>query len=132
MQALGPDATVRVAGQPVRAGDLAFAERFDGTHHPTAVFIAAGGPVRTIRERQAFSVLDVAPLVTYLAGEPLPDDLEGSLPRDWIRADHLAAHPPRSVAAAQAPGLVDVVAGTETSVDDDAMTERLRALGYLR
>ncbi|NNL64848.1 MAG: hypothetical protein HKP30_01265 [Myxococcales bacterium] len=132
MAALGSDARVRVAGKPVRAGDLAFAERFDGTHHPTAVFLAAGGPIRALPERQALSVLDVAPLLLHLAGQPLPDDLAGTLPREWLRPEHLAAHPPRGVPAAQAPRFESTGASPEVRVGDDAMVDRLRALGYVR
>lgn len=132
LAALGPDGAVRVAGSTVRAGDLGFAERFDGTHHPTAVFLAAGGPLRAVPGRQALSVLDIAPLITQLAGQPLPEDLAGTLPRAWFRPEHLAAHPPRSVPAAEAPNFQDERGGPEATVGDDAMVERLRALGYVR
>jgi hypothetical protein len=132
MQRLGPEARVRAAGRSVRAGDLAFAERFDGTHHETAVFLAAGGPIRPVAERARLSVLDVAPLVAHLAGQPVPDDLEGTLPEAFLDPAWLAAHPPRRVPAAEAPRFVADPRAAAPSVDDDAMVERLRALGYVR
>jgi len=132
MRRLGPDARVRAAGRTIRAGDLAFAERFDGKHHETAVFLAAGGPIRAIAERQRLSVLDVAPLVAYLAGQPLPDDLEGALPETFLRPERLAAQPPRRVPAAEAPRFAADESGPAPTVDDDAMVERLRSLGYVR
>ncbi|MBW2313567.1 MAG: alkaline phosphatase family protein [Deltaproteobacteria bacterium] len=132
MQRLGPDARVKVGGSTIRAGDLAFAERFDGTHHETAVFLAAGGPLRAVAGRQQLSVLDVAPLITYLAGQPLADDLEGRLPEAWLQPEYLAAHPVRRVPAAEAPRFVADEEGPVPTVDDATMVERLRALGYVR
>jgi hypothetical protein len=125
-----PDGPVSLAGETLPAREVVFREGFDGDHHPTAVFVAAGGPLRAQPQRRALSVLDVAPLLFYLAGRPIPDDLEGELPRDWIDPAYLAAHPPRAVAAAEAPGLARSPAAPAAGVDD-AMLERLRALGYL-
>jgi hypothetical protein len=127
---LWPDGPVSLAGETLPAHQVVFQEAFDGDHHPTAVFIAAGGPLRAHTQRRALSVLDLAPLLFYLAGQPIPDDLEGELPRDWIDPAHLAAHPPRSVAAAEVPGLARSPAAPAAGVDD-AMLERLRALGYV-
>jgi hypothetical protein len=132
MSRLGPDARVQAAGRTVRAGDLAFAERFDGKHEKTAVFLAAGGPIRALSERQRLSALDVAPLVTYLAGQPLPDDLDGRLPERFLRPDRLAVHPPRHVPAEEAPRFVADEGGPDPTVNDEAMIERLRSLGYVR
>ena len=131
MKALWPDADVQMAGRKLRADQLAAREDFDGQHDPTAVFVAAGGPIRAGAERGRLSVLDVASLVAYLAGELVPDDLEGTLPRDWIDPAWLAAHPPRSVPASQLPGLVPSEAAPAAAVGDPAMLERLRSLGYV-
>jgi hypothetical protein len=125
-----PDGPVSLAGETLPAHQVVFREAFDGDHHPTAVFIAAGGPLRAHPQRRMLSVLDLAPLLFYLAGQPIPDDLEGALPRDWIDPAHLAAHPPRGVAAADAPALASSPAAPAAGVDD-AMLERLRALGYV-
>jgi len=132
MSALGTKGRMRAAGRTLPAGRVAFAERFDGTHDPAGVFIAAGGPIRPSGTRGRISVLDVAPLVTWLAGQPLPDDLEGTFPEAWIRPERLAAQPLRRVPAAEAPSFVADPGGVAPSVDDDAMRERLRALGYVR
>lgn len=125
-----PDGPVSLAGETLPVHQVVFLEAFDGSHHPTAVFIAAGGPLRAHPQRRTLSVLDVAPLLFYLADQPIPDDLEGALPRDWIDPAHLAAHPPRGVAAADAPALASSPAAPAAGVDD-AMLERLRALGYV-
>jgi hypothetical protein len=131
MKSLWPDATVSLDGREMRAEALVAREDFDGQHHDTAVFVAAGGPIRARAERGRISVLDVASLVAYLAGEPLPDDLEGRLPRDWIDPAWLAAHPPRSSPASALPGLLPSDSAPAESVGDPAMLERLRSLGYV-
>jgi hypothetical protein len=131
MGELWPDGEVRFDGRTLRADALAFREDFDGQHHPTAVFAAAGGPIRRQSARGRLSVLDVAPLVSYLATGAVPDDLEGRLPRDWIDPAWLAAHPPRVVPAAEMPGLPARGDAARPEVGDDAMLERLRSLGYL-
>ena len=131
MKSLWPDAIVSLDGHEMRAEELVAREDFDGQHDPTAVFVAAGGPIRARAERGRLSVLDVASLVAYLAGEPVPDDLEGTLPRDWIDPAWLKANPPRSVPASQLPGLVPSEAAPAAAVGDPAMLERLRSLGYV-
>lgn len=129
---LWPDAEVTLAGERMRAHELAFREEFTGDHDETAILVAAGGPIAARTRRDRLSVLDVAPLLLYLAGQPLPDDLEGELPRAWIRPEALAARPARAVAAGLAPRLPPEAgpgAGSPER-DDEALRERLRTLGY--
>lgn len=131
MEELWPEGPVQLAGRTLRADDVVLREDFDGTHHPTAVFAAAGGPIRPSAERGTLSVLDVAPLIAYLAGAPVPDDMEGVLPIDWIEPAWLAAHPPRALPAADAPRLEASEAVPAPAVGDPEMVDRLRSLGYL-
>jgi predicted AlkP superfamily phosphohydrolase/phosphomutase len=127
---LAPDAPVRVAGREMPLRALFGPDAFDGRHAPTGVFAAAGGPIRREPQRVAVSVLDVAPLLFALAGQPLPDDLEHPLRTDLLDAAWVAAHPAKRVAAAEMPGLPHGEAAPAAS--DDATTERLRSLGYVR
>jgi hypothetical protein len=131
MKTLWPDAEVSLAGRALRADELAAREDFDGAHHSTAVFVAAGGPIRPRSGRGRLGVLDVAPLLAYLAGEPLPDDLEGSLPLEWIDPAWLESHPPRRVPASELPGLIPSQTTPAEAVGDPLMLERLRSLGYV-
>jgi arylsulfatase A-like enzyme len=130
---LWPDAEVTLAGAPLRVDQLAFREEFTGEHDETAILVAAGGPIAARARRDRLSVLDVAPLLLYLAGQPIPDDLEGELPRAWIRPDALAARAPRAIAAELAPRLppeAELGAGSP-ELDDEALRDRLRTLGYV-
>ena len=78
---LWPDGEVRVRGETWPLERLANPDEFSGRHDPTGIFLAAGPAFRAQAQRIELSVLDLAPLVLYLAGQPLPDDLEGELPR---------------------------------------------------
>lgn len=130
LEALWPDGQVDAGGAMRPVSQVVYQQPFTGTHHPTALFIAAGGPIQPSAERTQLSVLDVAPLVLYLSGKPIPDDLEGSLPIDHLDPAVLKQRPPTRVKADALPGLPeDEASGAPRS--DPALTERLRALGYL-
>ena len=124
-----PDATVVVADREVPVTKLFDHQEFTGTHHPTAVLIAAGGPVRQIEERQSASVLDIAPLVFYLAGEPLPDDLEGRVPTAWLDLEVLG--PVERRPASEFPELVRPSARPDSPEQKRELEEKLRSLGYV-
>ena len=123
----------RVAGEggewPIEA--VAAPDDFTGRHHPTAVFLAAGGPIRPQRERLQLSVLEIAPLIAHLAGGPLPDDLERAVPEALLDPAWLAAHPPQVVPAASLPEPPRAGAG-DAGAGEEALRERLRSLGYIR
>ncbi len=131
LEGLLPDGEIRFGGKRHAMRDLISADEFTGDHHPTAIFLAAGRGVRAVPERGALSVLDVAPLIAALAGEPVPDDVEGRVPEEWLTAEFLAAHPVRRVAASAWPEL-PTLAETELPVDDADLLERLRTMGYVR
>lgn len=105
-----------------------------GHHRERGIFIAAGPGVRAGATAGDLSIVDVAPLVLYRLGLPLPDDLDGRLPRDVLEPAELAATPPRTVSAA-APAAVGASAGTaDVALDPDeqaGVIERLKALGYV-
>ncbi len=131
MASVWPDGRILLAGATLPAREVVYREDFDGEHDPTAVFVAAGGPIRPQPVRGELSALDLAPLLFQLTGQPIPDDLEGALPETWLDPDWLSAHPPKRVTAAEAPRLPASPEVPAVQVDDGAMLERLRALGYV-
>lgn len=124
-----PDGQIRVGADRLALRDAFVRDGFSGQHDPTGVFIAAGGPIAPRAKRAKLSVLDIAPLIFYLAGTAIPDDLEGELPEDWISPVHLRAHHPRKVDGTSMPGIPGDPASA--SERDPGLTERLRALGYV-
>lgn len=130
LERIAREGSVEVGGVRHPARHFAGAHDFSGDHDPVGVFLAAGPAIRHRPGRLRLSVLDVAPLMTYLAGQPIPDDLEGQLPKALIDPEWLERHPPRSVAASRAPRLPGED-GKSPAVEDKELEERLRALGYI-
>ncbi len=126
-----PGAEIEVAGERYPLARLATSHEFAGAHHPTGIFLAAGSAFRPRTERTRLSVIDVAPLLTYLAGQPIPDDLEGQLREALFDPDHLRRIPPRSVPAAEAPSLNDGDQRGGAADEDSELRKRLEALGYV-
>lgn len=127
IERIWPDGLVRSGSQRARAGDLFQLAEFSGDHAPIGIFLAAGGPIAPRAERGRLSVLEIAPLVAYLAGTAVPDDLEAAVPVRLLAREFLAARPVRSVAAASLPSLETSFSGTAAEGD---LEERLRSLGY--
>jgi hypothetical protein len=127
---LWPDGEVRLGDDLLPIQELTQADDFSGTHDPIGIFLAAGAGIPALPGRIDLSVLDVTPLVYYLSGQPIPDDLDGSLPDEAIDPARLAAQPPRTVAAAEVPILPRVGSAATGVADDDEVKERLRSLGY--
>jgi hypothetical protein len=128
---LWPDGEVEVAGERMPLSAAISRQRFTGTHKFTGVFLAAGGPIAHVPERIRLSVLDVAPLLFYLAGRPIPDDLEGALPEAALDPEQLRAHPVAHVAASALPGIAEAPEAAHAGGGDAGLEEKLRALGYL-
>lgn len=128
---LWPDGQVEVAGELHPLSVFASPHVFSGDHDPTGIFLAAGAGIGPRPERMRLSVLDLAPLLFYLADRPIPDDLEGGLDETLFRAEYLAAHPPRRVPAAEVPGLPEEPADATEGESDAEIEKRLRALGYV-
>jgi predicted AlkP superfamily phosphohydrolase/phosphomutase len=135
LEPLWPDGPIQVDGTRLPLHRAIHRQRFTGIHDPTAIFIAAGGAIEKQSERGQLSVLDVAPLVAYLADSPLPDDLEGKLPLDWIKPEAAAKNPPRVVSVSELPEPPTMTDGLDSKDDsgseDPALIEKLRALGYI-
>ena len=130
LDALWPSGFVEVGGERHPLAAFAAPHVFTGDHDPVGIFLAAGRAIRHRPERGRLSALDVAPLLTYLAGQPLPDDFEGSFDPAWIELDYRARHPPRRVAASEAPRM-PAEEDAEDVTNDEELKRRLRALGYL-
>jgi len=128
LESAWPDGRVRVGGKLRPLREVAFGDGFSGAHHPVAIFVAAGGPVRHVAARGELSVLDIAPLYAYLAQAGIPDDLPGELPVSWIEPSALAKWPPRFVPAAS---LARLPAPAAPVIPDAELIERLRAMGYV-
>lgn len=102
-----------------------------GAHRPDGVFIASGPGIRRGVLLPALSILDIAPILLYTLGLPVPEELEGRIPKALFEQEHLRLHPlefgsldGNSMArAAQVPEV-------DLHMEADVMAQ-LRALGYM-
>ena len=98
-------------------------------HRPLGAFVAAGPGISTSGEVREASVLDIAPTVLALFGEPVGRDMDGLVMREIMDEDFLASHD---------VSYVDTYETGEDSPDapvdsplDERIREELRALGYI-
>jgi predicted AlkP superfamily phosphohydrolase/phosphomutase len=98
-----------------------------GDHYPLGAFAAAGPGIRRGARLHAGSILDVAPTVMHLFGEPIPLEMDGRLLVQLFEPGWLAAHPPRH--AEERGGWAQPEATPLTEASDEMM-EKLRGIGY--
>jgi hypothetical protein len=100
-----------------------------GDHADNGFLILHGPPIRP-RVLGRTRIADVAPTALYLLGQPVAQDMDGSVVTEAIDPEFLARHPVRYVPSYEAP--FDLAEKREI-VDFEAMDqeqERMRALGY--
>jgi predicted AlkP superfamily phosphohydrolase/phosphomutase len=64
-----------------------------GAHRPNGTFVAAGNGVRRGLRMSPLSILDIAPLLLYKIGLPIPEDMEGNVPEALFEPEYLRSHP---------------------------------------
>ena len=82
LDALCPEATVRLSGREIPISELTHADDFSGTQYPIGIFLAAGPAIAKRAQRIELSVLDPSPLLFYLRGQ-YPTDSPAS--KRWTR-----------------------------------------------
>jgi len=102
-----------------------------GAHRPNGVFVASGKGMRRGVSLDPTSILDVAPLLLYTLGLPIPEDLEGRVPEELFEQPFLRSHPitfeaPNSLSVPEEPELSEIDPRMEAEV-----MGQLRALGYM-
>jgi predicted AlkP superfamily phosphohydrolase/phosphomutase len=101
-----------------------------GTHRPEGVLIAAGPGILPGTRLPPLSILDIAPLLLYSLGLPIPEDFEGRVPVEMYPRSWMAAHPFSK--GESMPALESVPVPVSSSKDDEQeIVRRLKALGYL-
>jgi predicted AlkP superfamily phosphohydrolase/phosphomutase len=97
-----------------------------GTHRRDGIFILSG-ECANARSGISASLVDVAPTILYLLGEPVPTTLEGRTLTEAIDESLLERRPPEF----DDSGLAQFVPGEPRSAPGDDVEDRLRALGYI-
>jgi len=104
-----------------------------GTHHPEGIFFAAGPGIRRNLVVPTLSILDIAPLVLYSMGLPIPSDLEGRVPINIFEDAHVQAAPVQ-IGSPTIPPDLRSTEQYDTTLEPSAeavIDKHLRALGYL-
>ena len=115
--------------RPDAPGAAKFYAAKSGTHREFGVLAAQGPMIAAGRVIEGARLMDLAPTILYLLGEPIPEDMDGTVLKDALDPEFVAQRP--------------VVAGTRDSQrtgsddktyskeDEAVITQRLTDLGYL-
>lgn len=105
-----------------------------GDHTPgtDGIFKAAGEPFKDSVDEESLDIRaeDVAPLILYLKGVPVPEDMDGEVPKEIIRDSYLENHPVR-YSDAPIKKLEYEREANKTEEQSNRVEERLSRLGYL-
>ncbi len=136
---LAPDVSVMLAegaAISILRSDTLFRRRPEpqGNHRWEGIFVASGPSVRSGVSLDELSICDVAPVLLYALGLPVPSDMAGTVPEAVFDPDHLRRQPPRSVTTGAAVRPVPATESERNVYDGEAeatILNRLRALGYV-
>jgi len=137
-ESLAPDLSVGLADGAVVSileADMPVNRRPEvlGSHRAEGIFAASGPGIRAGISLDELSIVDVAPLILYSLGLPVPSDMTGRVPRDAIEPAQLSLRPPRSVVSSPSMQPIDTTTpvGAWDAEAEATVMKRLRALGYV-
>lgn len=97
-----------------------------GAHRQEGIFVATGQGIKAGELIADAVLLDLAPTILYLAGVPIPIDMDGQV-LDLFSDDRLSRWPP----VCQTPTIREEVEYTFSPEEEQEVEDRLRGLGYL-
>lgn len=107
---------------------LFLSHRWSGRHEHDGIFIIKGPQTTSNKELQGCRIIDVAPTVLHVLGEPIPEHMDGRVLEEAMNATYMANHPVRFSSAASAQ---ESTVATLSEEEDRKISEKLRDLGYL-
>lgn len=108
--------------------------RITGCHRPNGIFFAHGPAVQPGLPLAPASILDVAPTVLHLLGEPAPSWMDGRVLTEMLTPEALARQPVESRPQTPLPPVSSGDGAGVQSYDEaeaQEVTDRLAGLGYL-
>jgi predicted AlkP superfamily phosphohydrolase/phosphomutase len=100
-----------------------------GSHRDFGIFLAEGGPIREGREIHGANIWDIAPTILHLLEVPVPADMDGSVLVEALDESMVSTEVAIGAAVGQCAAVADHV--DYDAADDQAIADRLRALGYI-
>lgn len=102
---------------------------YKGFHTRYGLLVMLGEGIKRGEAVENAEITDLAPTILYLLGEPIPSDMDGKLLRQCFRERFLKKHPVRYAKVPVKPA--KPVRKGLTPEEEEAMLERLRAMGYV-
>ena len=99
-----------------------------GTHRRDGILIAHGKAFKKGAEIQGARLIDMAPTILYLMGQPVPEDMDGRVLEELFEPAFIAAN------RIQVGGSESLKSGQGAQYSDEEaaiVEERLKALGYI-
>jgi len=99
-----------------------------GTHRRDGILIAQGKPFRKRVQIHGARLIDMAPTILHLMGQPVPEDMDGRVLQDLFEPAFIEQNPVRAGGAADSEGRQEAQYSAEEAA---IVEERLKALGYI-
>ncbi len=100
----------------------------NGFHRPDGIFLAAGPQFKAGFELQNAAIIDVAPTILHLCGQPIPDDMDGQVLTEAFTPEFLSG---RQIQKVSAETFAQSRKQEFSTQETDEIARRLRSLGYL-
>jgi len=115
------------AGEPWANAPFAYAGQ-TGDHARDGILLAYGPGVRQGVTVPRANIVDLAPTILWLLGQPVPDDFDGRVLTELFEPGFVARHPVQSGSATGDAAMSDAELSAE---DQELLAARLRGLGYI-
>jgi len=109
--------------------DPAKDSKISSIHKLNGIFMAYGDVIKRGSELKGAQIIDLAPTILYMMGEPIPDSMDGKVLTDILKEDYLNKNPIRFRKTEH-----DDVArqgGAYTDEEAEKVRKRLQGLGYI-
>lgn len=118
------------AVDPHTKQNLAFFTGKSGSHRDDGIFLALGPHVRPQAETNKANITDVAPTILHLSDVAIPQEMDGRVLEEIFTPEYAAAHPVEISQEAASTATAEAK-DDYSNQDEEAISERLRSLGYI-
>ena len=99
-----------------------------GTHRRDGILIVQGTPFKKGVQIHGARLIDMAPTILHLMGQPVPEDMDGRVLQDLFEPAFIEQNPVRAGGSADSEGKQEAQYSAEEAA---IVEERLKALGYI-
>jgi predicted AlkP superfamily phosphohydrolase/phosphomutase len=112
----------------IRERKPATSAEWGGTHRRDGILIAQGKPFKKGVQIHGARLIDMAPTILHLMGQPVPEDMDGRVLQDLFEPAFIEQNPVRAGGSADSEGRQEAQYSAEEAA---IVEERLKALGYI-